>query len=110
MVRLCLILSSIECGFFLIYPICRSYSFSVLVSSRGNYSICSCRLGVFKGRDEFRMLLSCCFEPSQQLQFNLMNIHIRYLLCSRHYRKFFKSGEAPMPMDQNRIQTIVCAI
>lgn len=70
MVRLCLILFSIWCGFFLIYPTCRSYSSSFLVSSRENYSICSCRFGVSMRRGEFRMLLSCHFEPAQQLQFN----------------------------------------
>lgn len=63
---------------------------------------------VSKGRGEFRMLLNCHFELTQQLKFNLMNIHSGHLLSSRHCRKFFEAGEAPMPMDQNRIQTTVC--
>ena len=55
-------LSLFLCGFSLIHPMCRNHLASFWVFFRGNFSICSCRFGVFMGGGEFRIFLCCHLE------------------------------------------------
>lgn len=44
-------------GYFLVHPLCSNHSASFWISFTGNFSVCSCTFGVFRGGGEFRSLL-----------------------------------------------------
>ena len=83
MVKLIISLSYLlQCGFFLIHPICRSCSASFWVLSRGNCSIGSCRFGVSVGGHELENLLNRVLEWICSPSIIFISISFSdYLLC-----------------------------